>query len=945
MGVALACSIGGLQAEVVIVETIWGMQNTNAYTEISGSWFNSGIKSAAPGTTSTIKWSRASSSDGAAFLVSPMLTNAGGKYIVDVTHGKSTNIPTNLLASVTVTGGTGLPATTDMFNQLPDGVWRTVGTVTLDAGVTNPTFTFTKTGGPYTSPVNRFYADAIRFTYAGDPCLQTPQIDTVNGPLAEGQTYVNVPTVLSNATEVIVYADGVEIGRLAEGIDGGVETVPTSPLVKGQIINATQVWTNAIESCKLTTGPKVGGGANPRIRISLSIRQNTALTGPIGTNGGVSGTPIVFLGATNVFGGAWGAAPVGGKVFEPDVCWQTVTIERGLNPSNPTDPTYAWSGSTGDNSLQGNFGVLDAIAFAIDDLTDTGPFRIYIDDLRNGGVLVQGWENATNQQDEVTFLSPGDPLTNTKGALLAQPPGDYSPDLARVTDEYADAGKHSMLVSWQFLDSSGPNWVRLLARGSETPNPQLDLRMPITFRMLLMPAGMVNPPLQICTQPQNTSALQTRPLTVEVRAVGTAPLTYQWYFQDTLLTGETNRTLEIPSADIADSGVYYVVVTDATGSVTSGSATVVVEPAAFTDAMQSWWAVQPNDRSYLAPDGQQSGLAYNPATSNLLLVTRTGGDAVLILDGETGADEGGFVLDPFDVFGGYYLVNKIAATPSGWVFVCNLTTNATLDPFKVYFWMEESTTLTPTTIWQGDPSGEGGRWGDVFDAREVDVGGTAYPEFVAAAQDDNKLAVMQISTLTDYVFTLGDVPPGAFNHGLCWGEGDTVWGKSYQGDLYHIGLDFGNGTATVLHTYTNVPSLAPIRIEPARQLLGAVSVSTPDTLRLFSVADLDTGLVALDTESFQADNPWAPAAGAVAFGPNQVYALNPNHGIVAMQLNLRPELQLARTNQFLTLKWSGAATLQAAPAVTGTYSDIGGATSPFVTDMSTNTQQYFRLRQ
>jgi hypothetical protein len=214
------------------------------------------------------------------------------------------------------------------------------------------------------------------------------------------------------------------------------------------------------------------------------------------------------------------------------------------------------------------------------------------------------------------------------------------------------------------------------------------------------------------------------------------------------------------------------------------------------------------------------------------------------------------------------------------------------------------------------------------------------PEFIVAAYDDNRIAVLRFWDTT-IMFTLGDVPMGALNHGLAWGAGDTVWGKSYQGVLYHIGLDFINGTASVLHTYTNLPSLAPIAFNAANQYLGAVSVGTPDALRLFSVANLAAEAVALDTESFVADNPWSPAAGAVAFGADRVYALNPNHGIVAMQLH--PYLRLFRQNKWLTLEWSPTATLQSAPEVTGAYTDTG-MTSPVTVDMSTNAHTYFRVR-
>ncbi len=941
MGVALCCAAVRTQADVVIVETRSGGQNTSWYHEIAGNWQGSSVKSSAPGTTPSIG-SRFSTTDNGEFSVSPVLAIAGGVYSVEVTHATSTYIPTNLMASVTATGGSGLPATTDVFKEKPDHVWRAVGAITLDPGVTTPTITFTKV--PLVGDDQRFYADAIRFTWADDPSLKTPQIATVNGPLAAGQTYVDVPTVLSNATAVIVYADGAEIGRRTTGIDGGVERVTTSPLVKGQTIAATQIGTNGIESARLSTGPVVGGGANPRVRISLSIRQATMLTGPIGADGGTTNTPYFFLGASNTFGGGWALAPVGGKVIQPASYWQTVTFERGPNPANPTDPTFAWWGSLGNNELQGNFGVLDAIAFAIDDLSDTGPFRVYIDEIRNGDVLVQGFENAANGQNEVLFQTPGDSGTSFTTSLLAQPPGDFSPDISQVTDEFSYDGNHSALVSWQFLSRAGGNWLRLLATGSGTPNPQLDLRLPISFRILVLPVGVTNPPLQFYEQPQDTSGLQNQPITLEARAIGAKPLTYQWYFQGAPLAGQTNQTLVIPNAQPSDSGDYYAIVTDASGSAPSGHATVFVEPVVSSAAMQPLWRLGPTDRAYLAPDGQQSGLAFNPATSNLILVSRTGGNSLMILNSETGAEVGSLLVDAF-ILGGYYIINKVAVGPEGAVFVCNMTTNSALTPLRIYYWPAE-TPGTPSAgpIWEGDPGGgAGGRWGDTLALRTVDVGGTPQWQFLVAARNDNRIAVLRPMS-TDVLFTLGDVPAGAFDHGLAWGEGNTAWGKSHQGDLYHIEIDLGNGTASVLQIYTNLPSLAPIGVDPVNNYLAGVSIASPDALRLFGLNNLAAGPTPLDTEYFQTDNAWsASASGAVTFGLDRVYALNPNNGIIALQIP--PRLWMTTTNNVMWLRWDGAATLQSAPSAMGTYEDMTGTSSPAPVDMSAQPQQFFRLRK
>ncbi len=57
-----------------------------------------------------------------------------------------------------------------------------------------------------------------------------------------------------------------------------------------------------------------------------------------------------------------------------------------------------------------------------------------------------------------------------------------------------------------------------------------------------------------------------------------------------------------------------------------------------------------------------------------------------------------------------------------------------------------------------------------------------------------------------------------------------------------------------------------------------------------------------------------------------------------------PTLNIATNAGNPVLEWSNAFTLQTATNVAGVYSDVAGATSPY-TNLSTNSQRYFRLRQ
>jgi hypothetical protein len=84
------------------------------------------------------------------------------------------------------------------------------------------------------------------------------------------------------------------------------------------------------------------------------------------------------------------------------------------------------------------------------------------------------------------------------------------------------------------------------------------------------------PPV-ITGQPTNQSVAVAATVTFAVNAGGTAPLSYQWYFNHTnLLAGATNAVLTLAKAQLTNSGSYSVRVTNLFGSVTSSNAVLAV---------------------------------------------------------------------------------------------------------------------------------------------------------------------------------------------------------------------------------------------------------------------------------------------------------------------------------------------------------------------------------
>ncbi|HEX5218296.1 MAG TPA: immunoglobulin domain-containing protein [Verrucomicrobiae bacterium] len=86
-----------------------------------------------------------------------------------------------------------------------------------------------------------------------------------------------------------------------------------------------------------------------------------------------------------------------------------------------------------------------------------------------------------------------------------------------------------------------------------------------------LPPGPTAP--SIVTQPTNRTVAAGQSALFAVSATGTAPLSYQWYFNtNTPLPGATSNSWTVANVQAADAGTYHVVVTNALGAVTSAVA-------------------------------------------------------------------------------------------------------------------------------------------------------------------------------------------------------------------------------------------------------------------------------------------------------------------------------------------------------------------------------------
>jgi len=86
----------------------------------------------------------------------------------------------------------------------------------------------------------------------------------------------------------------------------------------------------------------------------------------------------------------------------------------------------------------------------------------------------------------------------------------------------------------------------------------------------------------ITTGPASANLTAGLTANFSVTASGPGTLTYQWKFNGVAIAGATNSTLTIPSVNATNQGVYIVVVSNETGGIESGGATLTLHELAVT---------------------------------------------------------------------------------------------------------------------------------------------------------------------------------------------------------------------------------------------------------------------------------------------------------------------------------------------------------------------------
>jgi hypothetical protein len=583
---ALALGALPLYAEDVFVVTSLGSASANntpcppsCYTGTVSASGSSSYSTATPAPPVSPRRSRFGVADGCSWSVQPddYVPSTGssqgtaplhspGVYKIYVTKGTTGSCSTDILVNMTATGGAladtnGVAQTTVPVTAFRSGTgannWVFVGYITNS--VPNPVVTFSWVSGTLATSV-RWYMDAVRFESL-DPCTGVASQLGVTGPLASGQTQVTITGVSAGATNVTVYANGSnQIGSTNRpaGFAAGSLTVNVSGINQSDSITATQTKTNSAGApCTSQPGTAAiaGGGPNPALKAFISCWKTNGNTGPIGAPGFTAGYPYI-LSATGLKAG-FNTAPVGGRDLPPGACWQLISFQNRTGGDDAIDMN---SGSHVTNN--DTFCALEGVEFSITG-NDTGPYDIYIDALMNGTNVVEDFEGyplgTTN-----TFNTPWLATAPVSATTYLT-----TPNAATISTNYSYTGTNSCRIRWQFADGSNIRWAHSVANADTGKHyPQLDTRLPITLRVLLLPVGDTNAHRfngsvgAVTNSP--ATAFPGNSITVGVPVSGAGPYTYQWSENGGAVGGATDRTYVSPGSGSPGSITYSVDVSDGT---------------------------------------------------------------------------------------------------------------------------------------------------------------------------------------------------------------------------------------------------------------------------------------------------------------------------------------------------------------------------------------------
>jgi hypothetical protein len=322
---------------------------------------------------------------------------------------------------------------------------------------------------------------------------------------------------------------------------------------------------------------------------------------------------------------------------------------------------------------------------------------------------------------------------------------------------------------------------------------------------------------------------------------------------------------------------------------------------AQAQSLSNRWEILPGSRPYLSStDGSSRGMGYNILSNQVVVQSRTGGNAVYVLDGDTGADL--WALQMTDSTGnpvggganaGNLLGwNNLTVAEDGAVYGFNLASTPP-STVKIFRWADTNPNTVPTVAYVGDPGfGFTNRWADGVAIRgtgsntEILLGSGGL-----AGGFGTNVILLTTTNGTDFSPTRIDITgiaPGEARFGLSFYTNNTFFAKIDGHSLYLIqytvvpGATNGQGVVKATFPNSSVP-LQLIAASTASRQLAGLSLTGPSRIELFDISNPGANPTFLTQTNFTKSNGNANGTGAIAFGgsnrTNRLYSLWSNNGL------------------------------------------------------------------
>jgi uncharacterized delta-60 repeat protein len=185
----------------------------------------------------------------------------------------------------------------------------------------------------------------------------------------------------------------------------------------------------------------------------------------------------------------------------------------------------------------------------------------------------------------------GPPAILTQPVSLAFSPG------TTATFSVLAVGTLPLAYQWQLTGTNiagATNSSLTLTNAQLTNNGSYDVVVTNLYGSITSSVAALGQPPLITSQPQDQTVVAGADVGFAATAIGSDPLTYQWYFNGTPLEGATNSSLLLSGVSLSKVGVYSVTVSNLISSVSSRNAALVVPNTgsciARPSGLVSWWA-------------------------------------------------------------------------------------------------------------------------------------------------------------------------------------------------------------------------------------------------------------------------------------------------------------------------------------------------------------------